>query len=65
VRLNKYRCDIAAQDSAASFRLTLPSGGTIDEAAPSSRFEYCSETPSLIIAVSPFEPVEMLLPPAG
>ena len=59
LRLDKYRCDIAALDSTAVLRLTLPSGaGTLDVPAG---IDYCAEAPSLTIAVSPFEPVEMLL----
>lgn len=59
IRLNKYRCDIQTQDTAASLRLNLPSGG--GTLSLSAAFSYCSEAPSLTIAVSPFEPVEMLL----
>ena len=62
IRLNKYRCDIGIQDTTALFRLTLPTGsGTLDLSGLSRTFDYCAEPPSLTIAVSPFEPVEMLL----
>ena len=62
LRLNKYRCDIPGQDAATNLRLTLPSdGGSLD--LPVS-VGYCSETPSLTVTVSPFEPVRALLSPA-
>lgn len=61
-RLNKYRCDIGIQDTTASFRISLPSGGgTLDLSGFSRSIDYCAELPSLTVAVSPFEPVEMLL----
>jgi len=63
IRLNKYRCDIAAQDTTMTMRVSLPSGGgTLDLPAA---LDYCAEAPSLTIAVSPFEPVEMLLYPSS
>jgi hypothetical protein len=59
VRINKYRCDIDVGDTATTFQVSLPSGGgTLD--IPGS-LDYCAEAPSLTVAVSPFEPVEMLL----
>lgn len=62
VRLNKYRCDTGSQDTTASLRLTLPSGGgTLDVSGLYFPFDYCPDTAGSIIAVSPFEPVEMLL----
>lgn len=62
IRLNKYRCDIGIDDTASMLKLTLPSsGGTLD--LPFS-LDYCSQSPSLTIAVSPFEPVEMLVNPS-
>ena len=59
IRVNKYRCDIASQDTATTLRVTLPSGGGILDLPVA--LEYCTETPSLTIAVSPFEPVIALL----
>lgn len=66
VRLNKYRCDIAATDYAATVVLGLPrGGGAIVFVLPaSSRDDYfsdCRETASSTVAVSPFEPVSLLL----
>lgn len=61
VRVNKYRCDIQPTDTASVLRLTLPSGGGTLELP--TTYQYCQETPSLTIAVSPFESVEMLLWP--
>ena len=59
IRMNKYRCDIAVGDTTTTFQLSMPSGGgTLD--IPGS-LDYCADAPSLTIAVSPFEPVEMLL----
>lgn len=68
VRLNKYRCDIAATDYAATVVLGLPrGGGSVAFRLPSrSRdedFSHCSEVGSLTVAVSPFEPVSILLWP--
>ena len=62
VRLNKYRCDVTIQDTTTSFEFALPSGGgTLDASDPTRRFDYCAEPASSTIAVSPFEPVAMLL----
>ena len=59
IRMNSYRCDVAAADSSTTVRVSLPSGGgAVDMPAV---LDYCAEAPSLTIAVSPFEPVEMLL----
>ena len=61
LRLNKYRCDFSTQnrDAATNLRLTLPSnGGSVD--VPVS-VDYCAETPSLTVTVSPFEPVRAFL----
>ncbi|HET6915227.1 MAG TPA: hypothetical protein VFH56_03980 [Acidimicrobiales bacterium] len=63
--MNKYRCDVSAQDAAASLTFTLPSGGgVIDVDGLSRSFDYCSETQRLKITVSPFEAVQMLLGPS-
>ncbi len=63
IRMNKYRCDIGVEDTTSIFQFTLPSGGgTLD--TPGS-LEYCAEAPSLTIAVSPFEPVALLLSPTA
>jgi Protein of unknown function (DUF4232)/PASTA domain len=62
VRFNKYRCDLPAQDTATSMVLRLAAGGGILQL--STTFEYCQETPSLMVYVSPFEPVEGLLYPS-
>ena len=61
IRLNKYRCDIATQDKTASFRLAMPAESGTLNVSVSGGFDYCQEAPSLIIAVSPFEPIETLL----
>ncbi len=62
VRLNKYRCDVTVQNTTTSFKFALPSGGgSLDLSDLTRIFDYCAEPPSLTIAVSPFEPVEMLL----
>ena len=62
IRLNKYRCDIQAQDASTSLRLGLPfGGGTLDLPVA---YSYCAETASSTIVVSPFEAVEMLLFPS-
>ena len=61
VRINKYRCDIAAESNTATLRLGYPSpslglsfyGG----------FDYCVEAPSLVVAVSPFQPTALTLYP--
>jgi len=61
IRMNKYRCDSAVADTTTTFQMSLPAGGgTLD--IPAS-LEYCTEAPSLTIAVSPFEPAEVLLYP--
>jgi PASTA domain/Protein of unknown function (DUF4232) len=63
VRFDKYRCDVPAQDTAAYMFLVLPSdGGAV---RVSTRFSYCQEAPSLVVFVSPFEPVERLLYPTA
>ncbi|MHB8506478.1 MAG: DUF4232 domain-containing protein [Acidimicrobiales bacterium] len=66
VRLNKYRCDIVSTDYAATVILGLPPGdGSFLIPLPAQTrdeyFSYCGEVASLTIAVSPFEPVSMLL----
>lgn len=61
VRINKYRCDIRAQDTSLTARLALPSGGGTLQVGLTSNEEYCAESASLVVAVSPFEPVEVLL----
>ena len=63
IRMNKYRCDIALGDTTTTLQVSLPSGGGAVD-LPAS-LDYCAETPSLTIAVSPFEPVEMLLYPSS
>ena len=66
VRLNKYRCDISSTNYAPTVILGLPRGdGSIVIPLPAQSdaryFGYCEEAASLTIAVSPFEPVSMLL----
>ena len=59
IRLNAHRCDIQTQDTAETLKVTLPSDdGTLTLPAA---INYCNETSSLTITVSPFEPVEPLL----
>ena len=62
IRLDKYRCDVAAAAATSSLRLNLPSTGGALELAGLS-FDVCAQAPSLTVVVSPFEPVEMLLHP--
>lgn len=59
IRINKYRCDIATQDTATTLLATLPAGGGTLHLPVN--LDYCTETPSLTVAVSPFEPVVALL----
>ena len=63
VRINKYRCDIAATDLASSVVLELLHHGASVRMAKSHYpiFDYCQEAASLTAAVSPFEPVGALL----
>lgn len=62
IRLNKYRCDVTIQDTTTSIKFALPSGGgTLDLSGLTRRFDYCAEPQSSTVAVSPFEPVEMML----
>ena len=68
IRMNKYRCDIAGTDGTMTIQASLPAGGgTLDIPASNipGSWDYCAETASLTIAVSPFEPVEMLLYPSS
>lgn len=63
IRVNKYRCDIAATDISSAMVLGLPNGGgNLDVPAD---FTYCDETASLTVTVSPFEAIELLLAPAA
>lgn len=69
VRLNKYRCDVTVTDHAATVALGLPRGGgsiTLRLPGPSHAeyFSHCDEAASLTVAVSPFEPVSILLWPS-
>jgi uncharacterized protein DUF4232 len=67
-RINKYRCDIASTDSASRVIFELPyHGGNVGMAKSQYPFlDYCRGPASLIVAISPFEPVEALLgPPWG
>jgi hypothetical protein len=66
VRMNKYRCDIAATDFAYKVVLELPRHrGQLRMTKPRYPiFDYCREAASVSVAVSPFEPVEVLLGPA-
>ncbi len=63
IRVNKYRCDIAATDYASRMVLGFRhNGGSL--VVPAG-FSYCAEAPSLTVTVSPFEPIELLLYPAA
>lgn len=63
IRVNKYRCDVGVSDTATMLQVSLPAaGGTVD--VPVS-LDYCAEAASLTLAVSPFEPVEILLSPGN
>jgi hypothetical protein len=66
-RINKYRCDIRSTDVASTLVLALPHlGGNVTVAKPQYPIlDYCPEAASLTVTVSPFEPVEILLGPAG
>jgi Protein of unknown function (DUF4232)/PASTA domain len=64
-RVNKYRCDIASTDTVSTVVLELPKHGGSMTVTKSQYpvFDYCQEAASLIVTVSPFEPVEVLLSP--
>lgn len=60
VRLNKYRCDITTTDTGTSIVFRLPAApGTL--VVHPVDWGFCHEAPSSIVAVSPFEPIELLL----
>ncbi len=58
-RTNKYRCDISIEDNSASLTLAVP--GDTATLRTSYSLPYCQETPSLTIAVSPFEALPLQL----
>ena len=60
LRFNRDGCALQAPDSATTTLLDLPAGGGRLRLA--TRFAYCpSQTDGTVLAVSPFEPVELLL----
>lgn len=64
VRINKYRCDIGETDVSQTLLLGLPdNSGSLQ--VGTSNFSFCDESPSLVVVVSPFEPVEALLSVSG
>ncbi|MBO0835174.1 MAG: PASTA domain-containing protein [Actinobacteria bacterium] len=59
IRMNRSGCVTGVQDTATTLRLTLPAGGgTLDVPAA---IDFCADTFGRIFAVSPFEPVRLLL----
>lgn len=67
LRINKYGCDIHAQASASTLRLTLP-GATSSITVTLGQYpiiDYCHETASLVVAISPVEPSPFDLFPSG
>jgi len=54
---------ISPIDASAAARLRFPGGG--GETVPTGQFQYCRARPSLTVAVSPFEPVRLLLVPGA
>jgi hypothetical protein len=60
LRLNRYRCDLASTATATTAQVSVPGGGTL---RLSVEEPYCAQPESLLVAVSPFEPVEELLFP--
>ncbi len=65
-RINKYRCDIGSTAFAYAVVFTLPDkGGSVTMIMTTSPlYDYCHEAASLVVSVSPFEPVEAFLYPA-
>jgi len=59
LRVNRYRCDIAIQDESSTMLLSPP--GAVGTLSVPASFSYCDEAASLIVTISPFEPIELLL----
>jgi len=62
IRMNKNSCVVGVADTATALQLNLPSGGGTLK-IPAS-LDYCTQAYSVTIAVSPFEPAEILLNPS-
>jgi len=63
VRVNKYRCDIASPDASSTMFLSPP--GVVGTLSVPALFGYCDQMASLIVTISPFEPIELLLSHSG
>jgi hypothetical protein len=65
VRINKYRCDITADDTTATLRLTLPGNHSpsLGLTYQGVSLDYCVEAPSLVVVVSPFESTALTVGP--
>lgn len=57
--INKYRCDVRAQDVAKTMLIGLPGGGGVLRFRYTGRLgglDYCSDAPSVTVDVTPFLP---------
>ena len=62
VRINKYRCDVHADDTSAVLRLALPGASpSLSANLSGPPLDYCAETASTVVTVSPFESTEFAL----
>src|SRR5581483_5893780 len=63
VRINKYRCDVHADDTAAALRLAVPGSSSPPLSSSFSGFslDYCAEAASTTVTISPFESTELAL----
>jgi hypothetical protein len=63
VRINKYRCDVHADDTSALLRLAVPGSSSppLSSNFAGRSLDYCAEAPSTIVTISPFESTEFAL----
>lgn len=61
IRLNQNTCNAPIAGTTRTLQFSLPAGGGTMDVPPQRGMDYCPNDESTTIAVSPFEPVQMVL----